>query len=70
MNNSSRQGTLKYPEFWKRLEESARRADRIPDWIRGSPVNLREANDSAEHAKASESDDAESCKVSGSGSES
>ena len=69
MNNSSRQGTLKHPEFWKRLEESARRAERIPDWIKGSPINLRESNDSTA-TKRSEGTDSESCKVSVSESES
>lgn len=57
---------FKDPGFWERMQENARIVEKMPTWMKGSPVNRRESSGSADAGKATESIDAESCKVSGS----
>ena len=32
---------LKYQEFWSRMEKNSRLVQRMPVWMKGSPVNRR-----------------------------
>ena len=33
---------LKDPGFWERMQENARIVEKMPAWMKGSPVNRRE----------------------------
>ena len=35
---------LKDPGFWERMQENARIVEKMPAWMKGSPVNRREPN--------------------------
>lgn len=41
MPNDTEERLLVHPEFWKRMEENSKLVKRMPQWMKGSPVNRR-----------------------------
>ena len=35
---------LKHPMFWQRIDRATRHVGKLPDWVKGSPINQRAEN--------------------------